>query len=142
MSFPHDDRLVIDGLGRARARFDPSPMVRKLSHSFDMISATGVRVLALAVAVGCSRPDVAPAQSDGAAERLAKSRDASVRAAASMIGTGRPWRATEIVDSTYPAGTPRSPEVMLASAVAAAGWSGWARVEKELASALWLDSLF
>jgi len=106
-----------------------------------MLSATAVRVLAIAVVVGCSRPDAAPAQTDGVAERLAKSREAPVRAAAAMLEAGQPWRATEILDSAY-RGAPRSPEVALAAAVAAAGWSGWTRVEKELTSAPWLDSLF
>ena len=59
-----------------------------------------------------------------------------------MLESGRPWRATEILDSAYRAQTTRSAEVVLLSAMAAASWGGWSRVDRELSTAVWLDSTF
>jgi len=59
-----------------------------------------------------------------------------------MLESGRPWRATEIIDSAYRGSPTRKPEVTLFSATAAASWGGWTRVERELAAVPWLDSLF
>jgi soluble lytic murein transglycosylase len=114
----------------------------KADSSFDVKSTTSVRLFIVAVVVACSRPDAAPAQSDGPLAPFANSRDATVKAAASMIGAGRPWRATEILDSTFRSSAPRSAEVTLLSATAAAEWGGWTRVERDLAGASWIDSLY
>lgn len=65
-----------------------------------------------------------------------------MRAAAAAMESGRPWRATEILDSAYRGQATRSAEVVMMSAVAAAGWGGWTRVDRELSAASWLDSLF
>jgi soluble lytic murein transglycosylase len=100
------------------------------------------RSLLLVAAVACSRPADAPAQLDGSPSPFTKSRDAAVRAAAAAVESGRPWRATEILDSAYRAQATRSADVVMMSAVAAAGWGGWARVDRELSTATWLDSLF
>ena len=101
-----------------------------------------LRPLLLVAAVACSRPAEAPAQLDGSSSPFARSKDAAVRAAAAMVESGRPWHATETLDSAYGALATRSPEVVMLSAVAAAGWGGWNRVDRELATASWLDSLF
>ena len=101
-----------------------------------------LRPLLLVVAVACSRPADAPAQLDGSISPFAGSKDAAVRAAAAMLESGRPWRATEILDSAYRAVTARSPEVVLLSAMAAANWGGWDRVDRELTAVPWLDSMF
>jgi len=65
-----------------------------------------------------------------------------VRAAAAMVESGRPWRATEILDSAYRSAPTRSADVVLLSAMAAANWGGWDRVDRELTTVTWLDSLF
>ena len=110
-----------------------------------MKSVLCVRVAVTAVVVACSRPGDAPAQSESppsAGLPFAASRDAAVRAAASALSSGRPWRATEIIDSAYRDPARRTPEVSLVSATAAAAWGGWTRVERDLTGASWLDSLF
>jgi len=101
-----------------------------------------LRPLLLVVAVACSRPADAPAQLDASITPFAGSKDAAVRTAAAMLESGRPWRATEILDSAYRAGTSRNPEVVLLSAMAAANWGGWDRVDRELTAVPWLDSMF
>ena len=65
-----------------------------------------------------------------------------MRAASAALAAGRPWRATEIVDSASRDASRRTPEVALISATAAAAWGGWSRVERDLGGATWLDSLF
>ena len=114
-------------------------LVRKLTRRSRMTIGTA-RLLGLAVAVACTRPDSAPAQLQESASPFAVSRDATVRAAAAMLASGHPWRATEIIDSVYRASTDRSPEVTLLSATAAAVWGGWTRVERDLANAPWVDT--
>jgi soluble lytic murein transglycosylase len=99
------------------------------------------RLLVLAVAVGCSRPDSAPAQLQESASPFAGSRDPTVRAAAALLADGHSWRATEVIDSVYRERATRSPEVTLVAATAAAAWGGWSRVERDLANAPWLDTL-
>jgi len=101
-----------------------------------------LRPLLLVAAVACSRPDDAPAQLAGSISPFAGSNDAAVRAAATMLEFGRPWRATEILDSAYRSATTRGPEIVLLSAMAAANWGGWDRVDRELTAVPWLDSIF
>ena len=101
-----------------------------------------LRPVLLVAAAACSRPSEAPAQLDGSSSPFARSNDAAVRAAAVMVESGRPWHATETLDSAYGGQAARSPEVVMLSAVAAAAWGGWNRVDRELATASWLDSLF
>jgi len=101
-----------------------------------------LRPLLLVVAVACSRPTDAPAQLDASITSFTGSKDPAVRAAAAMLESGRPWRSTEILDSAYRAATTRSPEVIMLSAMAAASWGGWNRVDRELATVPWLDSMF
>src|SRR6185295_6932031 len=98
--------------------------------------------ICVAVVVACSRPDPVPAQPESPSARFAKSRDLAIRAASAMLDSGRAWRATEMIDSAYRGAVTRSPEVVLFSATAAAGWGGWPRVERELSNAAWLDSSF
>ena len=116
-------------------------MVRKLIGRGPMRIGS-LRPLLLVAAVACSRPAEAPAQLDGASSSFARSKDPAVRAAAAMVESGRPWHATETLDSAYGAQATRSPEVVMLSAVAAAVWGGWNRVDRELTTASWLDSLF
>lgn len=67
--------------------------------------------------------------------------DAVVEAAAEAIRSGRPWRATELLDSLFRTPGTRTPRALLVAAEAAAGWGGWQRVEALLDGARWLDSL-
>ena len=76
------------------------------------------------------------------ASPFASSADPTVRSAAALLASGHPWRATEMIDSAYRATEGRPPEVTLLSATAAGAWGGWARVERDLASAPWIDTLF
>ena len=120
-----------------------SPLVvRKLTRSFDMRWRICVRLVFAALVVACSRPEAAPAQSDNALAPFAGSREPGVAAAIAALSAGRPWRATEILDSAYRSPASRNPEVVLLSATAAAAWGGWSRVERDLAAAAWIDSLF
>jgi soluble lytic murein transglycosylase len=100
------------------------------------------RIVVTTITLGCSRPGDAPAQADSTASRFANSRDATVRAAAAALSAGRPWRATEIIDSATKNVSIRAPELSLLAATAAAGWGGWARVDRELSAATWIDSLY
>jgi soluble lytic murein transglycosylase len=117
-------------------------VVRKVTRAFDMQWTVRVRLVMLALAVACSRPDAAPAQSDNTLAPFAGSREPAVTAAVVALASGRPWRATEILDSAYTSRAPRSPDVVLLSATAAAAWGGWSRVDRDLATAPWIDSLF
>ena len=121
-------------------------MVRKLTRIrtciFDMTHVVCVRVFLAAAVVACSRPEPAPAQMEAPASPFATSRDPAVRLADAALAAGRAWRATEILDSAFRDSASRTPEVVLMSATAAARWGGWSRVERELAAARWVDSLF
>ncbi len=64
-----------------------------------------------------------------------------IAAAESAILAGRPWLATELLDSLLRDPGTRTPRTVLATARAAAGWRGWSRVERLLQGATWLDSL-
>ena len=119
-----------------------SAYVRKLSLSLDMKFVESVRIAVLVVGVACSRPGDAPAQTDSARSPFAQSRDTAVRAAAAALASGRPWRASEIIDSAYRDPARRTSEVVLMSATAAAAWGGWSRVQRDLTGAPWLDSVF
>jgi soluble lytic murein transglycosylase len=113
-----------------------------------MRSALCVRAAIAMVVAACSRPGNAPAQTDSQSSTLSSlapfiaSRDSSVRAAVAAVASGRPWRATEIIDSAHREPAQRTPEVSLVSAIAAAAWGGWSRVERDLAGASWLDTLY
>jgi soluble lytic murein transglycosylase len=71
--------------------------------------------------------------------------EASVRAdplaarADSLIRAGRPWRATLLLAPRLATQASATPAVRLAGARAAAGWKGWAEVERILRDAPWLD---
>jgi len=110
-----------------------------------MISKPSVRVLIAAATLGCARPGNAPAQSDAPHDALAapflSSEDPVVRSAGAALAAGLPWRATELLDSAFRDSTRRTVEASLLAATAAATWGGWGRVEAELASAPWLDTL-
>ena len=117
-------------------------MVQKLTRLLDMPFVSCGRLLVVALAIACGRPNDVPAQSENGASSFASSRDPAVQAASVALAAGRPWRATELLDSAFRNATTRTPEVTLVAATAAAAWGGWSRVDRELATALWLDTLF
>ena len=100
-----------------------------------------MRLAAIAVAVACGNPERAPAQPESPSA-FQSSRDPVVRSAAAALGAGRPWRATELLDSAFKRDSTRTAESILLAATAAAAWGGWGRVERELGTAPWVDSLF
>ena len=101
-----------------------------------------VRPLLAAAVVACSRPGDVPAQAERPATTLARSTDPAVRLAAAAMLAGRPWRATEIIDSAYRESSARTPDAVLMAALAAAEWGGWSRVDRDLSAVPWLDSLY
>ena len=68
--------------------------------------------------------------------------DALAMRADSLTSAGRPWRATLVLAAALASPAAASPEVRLAGARAAAGWDGWAEVERVLRGASWLDGQF
>ena len=62
--------------------------------------------------------------------------------AEAAIEAGHPWRATQIVAPVLRDPQRKTPAALLVAARAAAGWNGWAEVDKLLAAAPWLDSAF
>jgi TolA-binding protein len=119
-----------------------SPRATKRTLMIDMKHARFVRPLIAAVTLACSRPNDAPAQLDRPGAAFATSKDPAVSAAAVALEAGRPWRATEIIDSAYRGSPTRSSDAVLIAATAAAAWGGWTRVERELATMPWLDSAY
>ncbi len=67
--------------------------------------------------------------------------EATIVMAERAISDGRPWQATELLDSLVRRPGLQSPRLLLVAARAAAGWGGWTRVEEFLAGESWLDSL-
>ena len=80
------------------------------------------------------RPDHALAQAIAASGQLS--------AAQALIDSGHPWRATQLLAPVLRDSATRTPAALIVAARAAAGWSGWAEVDKLLGSAGWLDAQF
>jgi soluble lytic murein transglycosylase len=62
--------------------------------------------------------------------------------AEAAIEAGHPWRATQIVAPVLRDPQRKTPAALLVAARAAAGWGGWAEVDKLLAAASWVDTAF
>ena len=62
--------------------------------------------------------------------------------AEAAIEAGHPWRATQIVAPVLRDPNRKTPAALLVAARAAAGWGGWAEVDKLLAAAPWVDTAF
>ena len=60
----------------------------------------------------------------------------------SLVREGRPWRATVLLSPRLASPATASPALRLAGARAAAGWEGWAEVDRLLRGAPWLDTEF
>src|ERR1043166_1185530 len=93
-------------------------------------------VFAFALA-GCSSRQEASAAGDvvSTAERdlaHAISQSDALKTAQAAIDAGHPWRATQIVAPVVRDPKKRTPAALIVAARAAAGWNGWAEVEKLL----------
>lgn len=62
--------------------------------------------------------------------------------AQAAIEQGHPWVATQIVAPLLRDPAKRTPAAVITAARAAAGWGGWAEVDKLLANESWLDTQF
>jgi Soluble lytic murein transglycosylase and related regulatory proteins (some contain LysM/invasin domains) len=78
--------------------------------------------------------------SDPAASAIARSD--KVKQAQTAIDEGHPWRATQLMAPVMRDAHQRTPAAILVAARAAAGWGGWAEVEKLLAKETWVDTAF
>lgn len=68
--------------------------------------------------------------------------DPMVTRADSLVRAGRPWRATVLLVNRLRVPDSASPELRLVGARAAAGWGGWAAVERLLRTAPWVGTRF
>jgi len=62
--------------------------------------------------------------------------------AEAAIEAGHPWRATQIVAPILRDSKRKTPVAIVVAARAAAGWDGWAEVDKLLGAAPWVDTAF
>ena len=107
-----------------------------------------ISLLTLAVSlIACSSShdasaagDVSESESPDLARAIARSR--VLEDAQALIDSGHPWRATQSLAASLRDASKRTPATVLLSARAAAGWDGWAEVDKLLARESWVDSLF
>ena len=77
---------------------------------------------------------------DSSQASAARFQDTDAQAAARALAEGRPWEASRILVPVLRDSTRRTPEVVLLAASAAAGWGGWAEVDRMLRAEPWLDS--
>jgi len=93
-----------------------------------------------ATGAGNANGDVAAQTPSGLARAIGQTGDLARAEAA--IGAGHPWRATQIVAPVLRDANRKTPAALLVAARAAAGWGGWAEVDKLLGSAAWVDTAF
>jgi soluble lytic murein transglycosylase len=74
------------------------------------------------------------------APRVAQSDE--LKRAQAAIEQGHPWVATQIVAPLLRDPATRTPAAVIVAARAAAGWEGWAEVDRLLANESWLDTQF
>lgn len=84
--------------------------------------------------------DVASASGRDLAHTI--SQNDPLKAAQAAIDAGHPWRATQLVAPELRDPAKRTPAALLVAARAAAGWGGWAEVDKLLAKESWVDTQF
>lgn len=68
--------------------------------------------------------------------------DDDLKAAEQAIKDGHPWRATVLLAPLLRDAKRRAPATMLVAARAAAGWEGWAEVDRLLSAQSWVDSRY
>jgi len=91
-------------------------------------------------ATGQANGDVAAQTPSALARAIGQTGDLAKAEAA--INAGRPWRATQIVAPVLRDPKRKTPAALLVAARAAAGWGGWAEVDKLLGAAPWVDTAF
>jgi soluble lytic murein transglycosylase len=69
-------------------------------------------------------------------------RSEELKRASTALENGHPWRATVALAPVLRDATRRTPAAVLLAARAAAGWDGWAEVDRLLANAAWIDASF
>ncbi|HWH53097.1 MAG TPA: transglycosylase SLT domain-containing protein [Gemmatimonadaceae bacterium] len=84
--------------------------------------------------------DVSESSDRALAQAIASS--GPLTAAQALIDSGHPWRATQLLAPVLRDSATRTPAALIVAARAAAGWSGWAEVDKLLGRAGWLDAQF
>jgi soluble lytic murein transglycosylase len=86
----------------------------------------------------------ASAPTASAHDELARAiaQNSTVAAAQKAIDDGHPWRATQIIAPVLKNPTTRTSAALIVAARAAAGWDGWAEVDKLLAKQTWIDAQF
>jgi len=84
--------------------------------------------------------DVGPGTSESLARAIAQRDD--LKEAQSLIDQGHSWRATQLLAPVLRNPQQRTAPALLVAARAAAGWGGWAEVDKLLAAESWLDTQF
>lgn len=116
--------------------------------------ALRMRRFALLVAValsGCDSSHEANAAGEVATKATFPASAALVRAIAASdelttaqaaIDAGHPWRASQTMAPVLRDASRRTPAALVVAARAAAGWNGWAEVEKLLGAQPWIDTLF
>lgn len=106
----------------------------------------GLTVAVVAVA-SCSRQHEANAAGDVqslGSRALARVIEQSepLKAAQAAIDQGHPWRGTQIVAPVIRDASKRTPAALIVAARAAAGWNGWAEVDKLLGAESWVDTAY
>jgi soluble lytic murein transglycosylase len=91
-------------------------------------------------ATGKADGDVAAEVPSGLARAIGQTGDLAKAEAA--IDAGHPWLATQIVAPILRDPQRRTPAALVVAARAAAGWGGWAEVDKLLGAAPWVDTAF
>ena len=89
--------------------------------------------------IGAGKAPVLPANA-ALARAIAASDE--LTAAQAAIDAGHPWRATQTLAPLLRDPSRRSPAALIIAARAAAGWEGWAEVDKLLLGQGWIDSLY
>jgi len=104
-----------------------------------MVASLAV-VMTACDATGKADGDLAAQTPSGLARAIGQTGDLAKAEAA--IEAGHPWRATQIVAPILRDPQRRTPAALLVAARAAAGWGGWAEVDKLLGAAPWVDTTF
>lgn len=94
--------------------------------------------------MACEQPRSANASGELSAAEIgvdapAAYADTALAAAARELDAGHPWRATQRLAPVLRDPRRRTPAAILLAARAAAGWEGWAEVQRLLRGASWLD---
>ena len=126
--------------------------VSLMSHLFTRGLFAFVTALS-ATAASCSTPDSdrfgtadgdvsVQSESGEAVFARAVAEDSTLVAAERLLQNGHPWQATRLLAPVLRTPERRTAAAVLLAARAAAGWEGWAEVQRLLASEPWLDTEF